>query len=202
MKVKKGALLEPGNQLPLLYLKYRNSIRSERIIEMALGKVFLDLYRDVVEVGAVTPYYSEFVTSPDTVIDITDKKATLKINAFDFDYTDKNVLSISTVEHVGTGDYGIKERRTGEELIDKIIKESNKYLITFPIGYNFELDKVLDKYEADYFIKIAQNFWISSTKEKALTYSYGSPFKWGNALVVIHNIDFSYIENREIVNEV
>lgn len=95
----------------------------------------------MIEVGCVTPYYNE---SSHEVIDLTDDHPkSKKIDATQYDFKNKNVLSISTIEHVGLGDYGNekKENNAAISLCERIMAESKKYFITWPLGYNKNLDE-------------------------------------------------------------
>lgn len=121
---------------------------TERAIEMAVVKEWLKKIKEnVTEVGAVTPYYF----SSKKINDICDpydphKKVNNKCSMFDLDLTNKNVLSISTVEHIASGDYGVKINKNEDAVkgLEKIINESKNCLISVPTGIN----KLLDDYFA------------------------------------------------------
>ena len=78
---------------------------TERSVELALADRWLDAADpDLVrEVGAVTPYY--WPRSVRTVIDPYDPNplVTVRKSLFDADLTGVPVLSILTLEHIGTG---------------------------------------------------------------------------------------------------
>lgn len=97
---------------------------------------------NIIEVGAVSPYC--FPGLIKEILDVYDKNesVTKRIDLFDFDFTGYDVISISTIEHVGTGDYGNEVRNDATAALNKIMTECRHCLITFPIGYN----KLLDKY--------------------------------------------------------
>lgn len=61
---------------------------------------------------------------------------------FSLNLHEKNVLFISTVEHIATGDHGVDvmENESPALAFEKIVKESKSCFITFPAGYNKELD--------------------------------------------------------------
>lgn len=120
---------------------------TERAIELAIAKEWLKMNKEnIIEVGAVTPYYFPRVIKD--IIDPTDKHKLVNIHksVFEVDLRGKNVLSISTVEHIGTGDYDYIEHAHGIDAICKIMKESNHCLITYPIGYNAKLDRWTEKH--------------------------------------------------------
>lgn len=96
---------------------------------------------NIIEVGAVSPYC--FPGLIDEILDVYDEheSVTKRIDLFDFDFTGYDVVSISTIEHVGTGDYNNEIREDAITALNKILRESRRCLITFPIGYNKGLDK-------------------------------------------------------------
>lgn len=121
---------------------YNNTRINERAVEVPISLNFLNQFSpNVVEVGCVTPYY---IDAQHEIIDLVDDHPkSKKQDAVEFDYKNKNVLSISTIEHIGRGDYGIqeKEKNSAIELCKKIIDESLNYFITWPLGYNLILDE-------------------------------------------------------------
>lgn len=124
---------------------YLNERMTERGLELMLVKDILDNWEaqqlDIIEVGAVTPYY--FRGRIKDVLDPADSHplVNLKIDLFDYDFTEKSVVSISTIEHVGTGDFSVEKRGDSVHALVKIIKESEHCFITCPIGYNKRLDR-------------------------------------------------------------
>ncbi len=117
---------------------------TERCFEIAIAKIWLEKNKkDVVEIGAVSPYYFPNLTH--NVCDPADKhsRVNLKTSMFNLDLKNKNVLSISTIEHIGTGQYGvpIDKNESAVLALEKILRESKKCLITFPIGANKDLEK-------------------------------------------------------------
>lgn len=198
-------------QIPLITRKgeYNSAHLNERAIEVPIGKWFLDRYPNLIELGAVLPYYYECIHS---VYDLNDEyKHSLKIDFshLDLDFTGKDVLSISTIEHVGFNDYSkapflgspemplsMKYRydkcRWGEgfKCIEKIMAEAANFLITIPLGFNPTIDEMLGLLdESKYFVikRINKgNLWRLDL-DKSLNYKYGSPFKNANALCVITN---------------
>jgi hypothetical protein len=116
---------------------------TERCVELALADAWL---RDgpaegLVEIGAVTPYYwprrVAVVVDPfDPHPAVTDRRS-----LFDIDLAGRHVLSISTLEHVGTGDYGSTEPpELAAEAFRKVFAEAGDFLITVPVGYNPRTD--------------------------------------------------------------
>lgn len=122
---------------------FTHSRMTERCLELSLAQHWLNSIKDnVIEIGAVSTYYF-----PNRVKDVCDPydahpAVNHKCSLFDLDLTGRNVLSISTIEHIATGDYGLAAKKNEDPVsaFKKIIEESNQCLITFPIGYNAFLD--------------------------------------------------------------
>ncbi|MFX8585760.1 hypothetical protein ABTM35_19870, partial [Acinetobacter baumannii] len=70
------------------------------------------------------------------------------------DLTGRNVLSISTVEHIGEQRYGMNETATPMQGLEKLFRECARYLVTFPAGYNQTLDEFVFAGGADKFGKV------------------------------------------------
>ena len=62
---------------------------------------------------------------------------------FELDLRGKNVLCISTLEHISTGEYGVNINTDESPLkgLKKIVQESKECFITFPVGACKELDE-------------------------------------------------------------
>ena len=117
---------------------FNDIANNNRTWEVPLGFWFVNKYKPcVIEVGAVLPWYPEVQTIDHRVYDPLDEKGTHHEFAENLDYNGKNVLSISTIEHIGNGDYGISvHENLAIWVLDKIISESNIFLITFPRHHN------------------------------------------------------------------
>ena len=115
---------------------------TERAVELAIADDWLFKHDDVCEVGAVTPYY--WPGRVKDVVDPSDENSAINIrlSLFDMSFENRNVLCISTIEHVGQGDYGLdKEPGLASKALEKITAEASSALITIPVGYNVELDR-------------------------------------------------------------
>ena len=139
----------------------------------------------------MTPYYFN-IDQINVIIDPTDphKSVTHRVSLFEFDFQDSDVLSISTIEHIGTGDYNLPIDDCREALL-KILNQSKSCLITFPIGYNLLLDRFifLNNFPSNIIINIVYrsryfNDWHVTTDFKyLLKLKYGP--QWANGIVVI-----------------
>ncbi len=176
------------------FLPYR---LTERGLEIAITQIWLrNTDGKVVEIGAVTPYY--WKGAVDDVCDPADQHeaVNLKTSMFNLDLTGKNVLSVSTIEHIGLGEYGvpIQTRETAVLALDKILKESKTCLVTFPVGYNLELDNyVIRKEFYDLYKNITLTFYVRNTvdnnfvEEKDFEVVRKTPYgpRTANAVVII-----------------
>lgn len=87
---------------------------TERAVELALADRWLETVdaTRVIEIGAVTPYY--WPRRVPHVVDPYDPHpyVTTRASLFDVDLSAGPVLSISTFEHIGIGDYGLPVDRS------------------------------------------------------------------------------------------
>ncbi len=166
---------------------YIHTRMTERSVELALAKEYVnDCNEKIVEIGAVTPYYF-YDDKISSIFDITDTHMRVtKKSIFECDLNGKNVLTISTVEHIGTSDYGIHETKNAIDAITKIMEEAASYLITAPLGYNNLLDEWVRKNQNSSLVKVLQrtnnNNWGDITGHYT-TIEYTE--LWANGLVII-----------------
>ena len=163
---------------------------TERALELALAKEWLKNKEQYTEIGAVTPYYPDIYTPHDVIdpVDIHDL-VNIKKSMFEIDFSRKNVLFISTIEHIGKDDYGLIQKETATDALKKITKEAKSCFVTFPLGYNEILDKYINEiYNNDNPFEIIiysrseyKNDWkISETKPQ---YTYGP--LWANDVCIV-----------------
>lgn len=166
----------------LKYLRsgYNNAALNERTIEIPLAQHFLSKYTDVIEVGAVTPYYMETMH---VIVDLVDPLATLHCDANDVDITGHPLLCISSLEHFGFGDFS----RIDTTAIPRFLKKVTKnYLITVPLGYNPLCDTLIKTFPVTYYTRIdAENHWTKIDSSGIIPKQYGKPFPWANTVAVI-----------------
>lgn len=118
---------------------------TERTVELALADRWLaHAPADrVVEVGAVTPYYW-----PGRVRRVADPadphpRVTDRVGVEDVDLTGAAVLCVSTLEHIGRGDYGLPPDPPAlTRAVEKLCREAAAFLVTVPVGYNPHADAV------------------------------------------------------------
>ena len=171
---------------------------TERSVELALADAWLDQLDTtyLTEIGAVTPYYWPRRVS--SVIDPYDSHplVTHGISLFACDFSGRDVLAISTLEHISMGDYGpATPGETPIHALEKICRESRRFLITVPYGYNAAVDNTLfgdfrfaEDVSATYMVRsVRGNDWHeSSAREAAVPYGRANPDEYGaNGLLII-----------------
>ena len=168
---------------------------TERAVELSLADVWLAEHEGdaaVVEIGAVTPYY--WPRRVAQVIDpFDDHKLVEKKSLFDISFIGRKVLSVSTFEHIGTGEYRLEnDQELVLRAIKKLTQEADCFLITIPAGYNKFLDEyILENWEhldrtKVVFLKRGQgmldNVWEQASAKEALDAKY---HKSASGLVIL-----------------
>jgi hypothetical protein len=177
---------------------------SERCVELAVADAWLAnrLPAEVMEIGAVTPYY--WPRRVATVIDPFDDHPLVTHRASLFEFIlDKPVLSISTFEHVGLRDYGSTEPAEWSTLaFRKLFDEAPEFLVTVPVGYNPRVDDLLfggalpSKVQLDFVVRDGEWAWREARDEADACRPYGdaavqamfpgtSIGVWANAVAIL-----------------
>jgi hypothetical protein len=171
------------------YHPYNNPTHSERNVELPLALWFLEKFGmdDVIEVGEVTPFYKK----PKHIVydAVPEKSGTIKKSAADIDYRGKQLLSISTIEHIGTQDYGLTpDPALLPAVLSKMLASKN-YLITFALGYNPQLENLVRNERHVVIERIAPTKWRQAENTQFENYKYHSPWYAGNAVCVLTNLE-------------
>jgi hypothetical protein len=169
---------------------YNNPSNNERKAELPIAFWFLEEHDyNVIEVGEVTNAY----TSPPKhiVYDlITEFPGTIMKNASEIDYLDQNVLSVSTLEHIGFGDYGHeKVESLAFQVLKDITSKAKTWCITFPVGYNKELEKDIINSDLIFCLieRLSDSTWKQTEHKNFDAYNYNNPYYAGNAICVLTN---------------
>ena len=165
--------------------------RTERTVELPIADRWLSsVAGPVVELGAVTPYY--WPGRVEVVVDPADDKATHPHSLFDVSLAGCDVLSISTIEHVGERRYGLSEDRTPLDALRKIVAESRRFLVTFPCGWHTEGAKELEAYVLSRPEGLTIRILARGEDERwseGEPQPYGDKRKpWANAVVVVTSV--------------
>lgn len=158
---------------------------TERMIEVPLALWFMKKHNNqIIEIGAVTPYHTSIQHK---VIDPYDGyPKCIRKDVNDLTYENENILSISTIEHVGHGEYNQKMNFNETQDALERIRKSNSYLVTWPIGYNIELDNYVSG-SNDLILLKRTDFQQWSVISDLSGVQYGKPWNCGNGLCVITN---------------
>lgn len=174
---------------PLYYNKSSTTLDNERCIEIELGVRYKEKAKNIIEIGAVLPYY---VASDHVVIDPSDEKSTHKIGAEEYDYTDKHILSISTIEHIGRLEYGLtnEDKDLAFNVFKSILHSCKSCLISWPIGFNKTLDDQVKNisHELDHFFyKRVASHWMLSYEESNFNgiYRHHQPKSLGRTIICV-----------------
>lgn len=169
---------------------YHNMRMTERSVELRLADEWINsISEDIVEIGGVTPYYHKYDKISE-IVDPTDlhRAITKKKSLFDIELKNKNVLSISTVEHIGTNDYGMNEVNTSVDAIEKILGNAKRYFITFPYGYNLILDNWVNSNRdlVSILVRNVNNKWHELNYYEPIETEYLNNM-YANGLVILEN---------------
>jgi hypothetical protein len=170
---------------------YNDTLHCERAVELPLAFNYLDWVskqgRMACEIGAVTPYYRP---AGYDVIDPCDQYGTIKLTAEDYCFKNRDVLSISTIEHFGFGDYGLPlDPPLAFNQLKRIFDECLSCFITWPIGYNKFFDKqvqLAQSFKYFFYVKTSDNplnWMFSYHNDCFFDYTYGPR---GNCIICVH----------------
>ena len=168
---------------------------GERMVELPIAARLLDQHKAnlVLEVGNVLSHY--FRRNHIVVDKYEIGPGVINIDILDFNPLERFdlILSISTFEHIGFDDD--TPSSSGQKIIAAIshcrslLSDTGRLVITFPTGYNTELDalvsqKALGATRMSFLNRVGPRQWKECDLQTALTSLYRSRFPYGNALVV------------------
>ena len=167
-----------GVEYKYFYHKYNYTPLNERCVEIPIVMRKLDEYLDakkqVFEIGNVMQNYHKREWE---ILDKFEKEDNV-INKDIVNYkTDKRydlIICVSTIEHIGFDDNLKDDDRISSAILNmkNMLKKDGELIITFPLGYNPNADKLVEK---DWFDKITlmrkvKNKW---KEDKVLKGKYG-----------------------------
>lgn len=125
---------------------------TERSVELAIADSWLSEREGsrICEIGAVTPYY--WPGRIKTIVDPVDPHQLISHRrpVSEVGLSGYAVLSISTFEHIGTGDYELEHNADElNDAFDQVIAEASDFLITVPIGYNEHCDEYVARLDRE-----------------------------------------------------
>ena len=173
---------------------YNSPYLNERIIEIPIIRniVIENKDKQILEVGNVLSHY--FQIKHDVIDKYEQGNNILNVDIVDFKSTKKYdiIVSISTLEHIGWDE---KPREPNKiikaiENLKSLLFLNGKMIITLPLGYNTEMDKLLKrgllKFNKQFYMKriTKENEWVESTWKDVEDIKYGYPFNFANGLVI------------------
>jgi hypothetical protein len=186
---------------------------GERTIEIPMAVEVMKTWphENVVEVGNVLPWCWDKIFGDrmlrHRVVDLDEADRQLKVyvddrvnflpgwtlsstDAIDEDFTDKYVLSISTLEHLDEEQYGNigTDGRKAIRCFDKIVSQACEYFITIPLGVHMLLQRHMQASPTCKWMFKQEPLRVWTYMEDMdWTIQYASPHELGNAIVIVSN---------------
>lgn len=122
---------------------------AERAVEIPLSIAFLQNYGadEILEVGNVLKHYGKFYHSVVDKYEKWDGLINEDILQFSPSRKYKCIISISTIEHIGFDEEPKDQEKiklTILKLYNDLLEDGGKMLLTFPLGYNPTMDRIID----------------------------------------------------------
>ena len=185
-----------GRSFACFYHRYNMTWAGERCIEIPIAKSYLDQHpgKSVLEVGNVLSHY--FPVSHAILDKFERGPGIINEDIIHFSPAKQYdlILSISTFEHIGfddeaEGSSGQKIQSAIAACTKKLLKSDGKFVMTVPLGYNPDLDRMLKCGELGatrefYMRRLKRLEWVASAKEEALQCRFRTPFPYANAILV------------------
>jgi SAM-dependent methyltransferase len=184
-----------GRSYPYFFHRTHQTWRSERIVEVAIGRALLERFagKRVLEIGAVLPQYVDgwnhvVVDKYEEMTGVINEDAeTFTAPPFDA------ILSISTIEHIGwdeTPPDPNKIARVIDHLRD-LLKPGGTLTVTIPHRWNRNLDSLLET-DALPFDRVSylrrldtlNHRWRQVERSEAEELYYGYPYVGASAIAV------------------
>lgn len=173
--------------------RYNATWRNERAIEVPIiwQEVQQSSEKKILELGNVLAHYFPITH---TVVDKYEQAKNV-INADIIQYQPQQkfdlIVSISTLEHVGYDEVPQDPKKIAQTVrhLKKILTKNGRLVMTFPIGYNPNLDEQLKKsklgFDAIYYLKrhSVHNFWHQKSSRFSSA-KYGKPFSNANCVAI------------------
>lgn len=183
------------------YHFYNTTFRKERAIEIPIVLGFVKKYLDkeILEVGNVLNHYYKFKHDVVDKFEVYPKVINEDIVTFKPNKKYDLIISISTIEHIGWDEnpHFKKENKKEKNKIlqvltnlTRLLSKNGKLVVTFPLGYNLYLDKLLESKklyfsEVYYMKRISRNnIWRQVNYNEVKDTQYGYPYENGNGLVL------------------
>jgi hypothetical protein len=180
------------------YHHYNVTWMSERAVEIPIVKSVVEKYKGkrILEIGNTLNHY--FKLNHDIVDKHEEDKNVINQDVVAFQPEKKYdlIVSISTLEHIGWDEhlcYHTKEPQKTKRALDKLqrcLAPGGEMLITYPVGYNQDLDRLTDSREIKWTKLLCMrrvsrdNTWVQTKWPDVRTTQYNNPFISANGLVI------------------
>lgn len=174
---------------------YNATWLNERAVEIPIVLSIMQSYRGkrILEVGNVLSNY--FPVAHDVLDKYDSALGVMRHDAVNFTPEERYdlIVSISTIEHVGFDETPQDPKKilaTIENLKTNCLNKNGKMLITFPLGYNANLDGMLERKELKFntisFLKRINkaNRWEEVSWDEARGARYNFPFPFANVVAI------------------
>lgn len=174
--------------------KYNTTWKNERVVEVPIvWEIVKNCHGKILEVGNVLSHY--YPVTHDVVDKYEKAEGVINQDIVDFHPSELYdlIVSISTMEHVGWDESPREPRKVLyalDNLKSNCLAPRGIMVITAPLGYNSELDKLLNEGMIDlgkqYYMKrlSKDNLWEETEQNNVQNIRYGTPFPAGNAIVI------------------
>jgi len=191
---KRESFLFQGKRYNYFYRNYNTTWNNERTVEVPIIYEFIKTFQGkrILEVGNVISHY--FPVAHDIVDKYEVAEGVINQDIVDFHASIPYdlIVSISTLEHVGWDE----ERKDATKTLQAIentkryLSAGGKIVLTFPVGYNRDLDVILMRSQIHftecYFMKRVSmdNRWLQVEWRDVQDAKYGDPFPEGNVIII------------------
>ncbi len=183
-----------GKDYKYFFHKYNNTWENERIVEIPIfwGIMQSNEGKSILEVGNVLSHY--FNVDHDIVDKYERAKGIINQDIVDFNNKKKYdlIISISTIEHIGWTEKPFDPKKVIRviEILKNHLTSNGKIIVSIPIGYNPNLDKILHRkeiaFQEFYALKriSGDNRWIETNWKNIQHAKSGIPYPHANGLVI------------------
>lgn len=182
------------------YHRYNVTWKNERAVEIPIARQIMKKYahENTLEVGNVLSNY--FPVNHDIVDKYEHAENVINQDAIDFQTEKKYdlIISISTLEHIGWDENPSDHKILHQpdkilhviENLEKLLTQKGIMVITVPLGYNHDLDKLLRSSQVRFKRRFClkriskDNRWTEVEWKDMESIKYNSPFPAANGLLI------------------
>ncbi len=172
---------------------YSRTWLSERAIEIPIASEMVKRHQGdrILEVGNVLSHY--YLVNHDIVDKYEKGEGVINEDIVSYRPAEKYdlIVSISTLEHVGWDETPREPMKVlaALENMKNLLRDGGEILVTLPVGYNPELDRLLKqgaiRFSEFYcFKRTARYTWSETCWPDIENTAYGHPFPYANSLVI------------------